>query len=122
MGCLENGKDRILLVDDDKEIRNIVSLFLTHFGYVVRSAENGKEGMSVFLDSAFKLVITDLDMPEVDGLTFASYIKERAPHIPVVLITGGGFGGVGVEDPFDVVMHKPFALSNLKETVQNLLC
>jgi DNA-binding NtrC family response regulator len=99
MGCLENGKDRILLVDDDKEIRDIVSQFLTHFGYEVRSAGNGKEGMSVFLDSAFNLVITDLDMPEVDGLTFASYIKERSPHIPVVLITGGGFGEVGGERP-----------------------
>jgi CheY-like chemotaxis protein len=121
MGFLQESKDRILLVDDDKEIRNIVSQFLTHFGYEVLSAGNGKEGVSAFLDSAFNLVITDLDMPEVDGLTFASYIKERSPRIPVVLITGGGFEEVGREDPFDFVMHKPFALLDLKDTVQRFL-
>jgi len=121
MDSLEKSKDHILLVDDEKGIRNIVSEFLTHFGYEVLSAGDGKEGMSAFLGSVFNLVITDLDMPEVDGLTFASYIKERSPHIPVVLITGGGFAEGGLEDPFDVVMHKPFALSALKETVQGFL-
>jgi CheY-like chemotaxis protein len=121
MGYFEKNKDRILLVDDDKQIRNIVSEFLSDIGYEVLSAGDGKEGMNVFLDSAFNLVITDLDMPKVDGLTFASYIKEKSPRIPVVLITGGGFEGAGREDPVDFVMHKPFALLDLKDTVQRFL-
>jgi DNA-binding NtrC family response regulator len=117
MAGLPDGRERILLVDDEKDIRDIVSMLLTDIGYEVVSAGDGKKGLGLFLDSPFNLVITDLDMPEVDGLTLASSIKERSPGTPVILITGNGFEA-GQGGPFDFVMHKPFSLADLKQTTQ----
>ena len=120
MTGLGNSKDRILLVDDEKEIRVIVSKLLSYMGYKVAAASNGKDGLRLFLDSPYHLVITDLDMPEVDGLTLAFSIKERSPRTPVVLITGKALE-VSRGGPIDFVMRKPFTLVDLEQTVQMFL-
>jgi len=120
MACLQNNKDRVLVVDDQEEIRRIISRLISFLGYEVVTAGNGREGLQLFSLSPFDLVITDLDMPVVDGLTFAYSIKERSPHTPVVMITGNGWeasqGG-----PVDLVMHKPFSLADLENAIQMFL-
>ena len=120
MNGLEKRKDRILIVDDDKEIRDIVSKLLADMGHEVVEASNGEEGLGLFLHSPFDLVITDLNMPEVDGLTLAFSIKERSPPTPVILITGHALDAVQ-GDPVDFVMHKPFTLVDLEQKVQMFL-
>jgi CheY-like chemotaxis protein len=115
-----NNKKRILIVDDEKSIREILSAILVSLGYEVVTASNGNEGLGLFSRSAFSLVITDLYMPEVDGLTFAFSIKETSPGTPVVLITAGPVDDEE-GDPVDLVMHKPFSLSDLQKTVQMFL-
>lgn len=117
MTGLPYGRERILLVDDEEDIRDIVSMLLTDIGYEVVSAGDGKKGLGLFLDSPFNLVITDLNMPEVDGLTLASSIKERSPGTPVILITGNRFEA-DEEGPFDFVMHKPFSFADLQQTTR----
>jgi DNA-binding NtrC family response regulator len=120
MADLSNSKDHILIVDDKQPIRYVISQFVATMGHEVVVAGNGKEGMMSFSQSPFNLVITDLDMPEADGLTLAAFIKERSPHTPVVLIAGNGLEAVQ-GGPVDVVVHKPFTRAELEDTVHTLL-
>lgn len=115
---------RILLADDNKAIRDVVSGFLEFIGYEVALAINGIEALAVFLENSFDLVLTDLEMPAMDGLCLAGYIKERSPNTPVILLTGADRETVlkKVEKgPVDSVIFKPFILEDLETTVQGAL-
>ena len=115
---------RILLADDNKAIRDLVSGFLEFIGYEVALAINGMEALAVFLRSTFDLVLTDYEMPAMDGLSLAGHIKTRSPNTPVILLTGADRETVmkKVEKgPVDSVLFKPFMLEDLQKTVQNAL-
>jgi DNA-binding NtrC family response regulator len=114
------ARDRILIVDDEQSIQYVISELIAHMGHEAVVAGNGKEGMKSFGRGAFDLVITDLDMPEANGLALAAFIKERSPHTPVVLITGNGLEAVQ-EGAVDVVVRKPFTRAELENTVHTLL-
>jgi CheY-like chemotaxis protein len=115
---------RILVAEDNKSIQDVVSRILKFMGFEVALAGNGIEALSVFLDSSFDLVLTDLQMPNMDGWSLASRIKERSPNTPVVLMTGADRETVlkKVErGPVDSVLFKPFRLEALQRTVQGAL-
>jgi len=115
---------RILVADDNRTIRNAVSTFLGFMGFEVALAGNGIEALAAFLESSFDLVLTDLQMPAMDGLSLARHIKERSPSTPVILITGSDRETVRrkVERaPVDSVIFKPFRLKDLQRTVQGTL-
>jgi len=115
---------RILLADDSKAIRDVVSGFLQLIGYEVSLAIDGIEALSVFLESSFDLVLTDLEMPAMDGLCLAGHIKERSPDTPVILLTGADSETVLKKigkGPVDSVIFKPFMLEDLQGTVQGAL-
>jgi CheY-like chemotaxis protein len=115
---------RILVADDNKVIRNAVAWFLEFMGFEVALAANGIEALAVFLESTFDLVITDLQMPAMDGLSLASHIKERSPSTPVILLTGCDRETVWKKverAPVDSVIFKPFRLKDLQRTVQGAL-
>ena len=120
MNGLADSKDRILIVDDNKQIREIVSKTLAHMGYEVAEAKDSREGLGLFLHSSFNLVITDLSIPDGDGISLAYSIKEQSPPTPVILMTGHTSETIE-EGPVNCVMHKPFALVDLEKTVQMLL-
>ena len=112
---------RILLADDNKAIREIVSGFLKFIGYEVAIAINGIEALAFFIEKSFDLVLTDFDMPAMDGLSLAGQIKARSPGTPVILLTGADRETVlkKVEKgPVDSVIFKPFILEDLERTVQ----
>ena len=116
--------NRILIVDDAKTIRNILSKMLSFMGFEVAVASSGNEGLNLFLKNSFDLVLTDLQMPNIDGWTLAFNIKEESPNTPVVLITGEEKGDVMGKlegSCVDSVVFKPFSLEDIEETVQNLL-
>lgn len=117
MACLPNNKDRVLVVEDQEEIRKIISRLISFLGYEVATAGNGRDGLQLFCLSPFDLVITDLDMSEVDGLALAHSIKERSPRTPVVMITGNGLDAAQ-EVHIDLVMQKPFSLADLENAIR----
>jgi CheY-like chemotaxis protein len=93
-------------------------------GFEVALAANGIEALAVFLESSFDLVLTDFQMPAMDGLSLASHIKERSPSTPVILLTGCDRETVWkkVERALvDSVIFKPFRLEDLQRTVQGAL-
>ena len=76
---------RVLVAEDNKAIKYMVSSFLDFMGFEAALAGNGVEALSLFVESSFDLVLTDLEMPIMDGWSLTRCIKERSPNTPVVL-------------------------------------
>ncbi len=110
---------RILVIDDEKPILDVVQLALTGAGYKVEIAPDGQEGINKFDHGAFDLVITDIIMPEVDGKNVAKHIRTSdRPHTPII-----GFSGTPwllENSEFDLVFAKPFPLMDLVNAIQVL--
>jgi CheY-like chemotaxis protein len=118
---METGT-KILVVDDNHSIRIAVSKMLSRLGYEVSSADSGENGLSIFLKNIFDVVLSDYEMPGMDGVAFACSIKNSSPRTRVVIMTG-----VGKETVFsrkskavDEVISKPFSLAELDDTIQNV--
>jgi DNA-binding response OmpR family regulator len=117
-------KTRILVVDDDESMRRVLSRHLGNMGFDVIEASNGYEGQNLFLNTTINLVITDLEMPGMDGWTLAFSIKQEAPHIPVIMVTGmdeANFMQNKKENCIDIVMFKPFRMKELGKNIKKML-
>jgi CheY-like chemotaxis protein len=113
---------KILVVEDNDTIRYVVTKMLSRLGYDVSSTCSGESGLSIFLKNKFDIVLSDYEMPGMDGVALAYSIKQHRPAIPFVIMTGGGKGhfisrNIGVVDE---VISKPFTLEELDKTIQNL--
>ncbi|MBW1824964.1 MAG: sigma-54-dependent Fis family transcriptional regulator [Deltaproteobacteria bacterium] len=82
--------DRILVVDDEKKMRHILQLMLGREGFKVEQAENGKVALAMLKEKRFDLVITDLKMPEMDGMSLLDEAKKIDPDFPIMVITAYG--------------------------------
>jgi CheY-like chemotaxis protein len=112
---------RVLLADDQQEVREMTKLMLGMDGHIVTEAGNGREALDLFTPGRFDLVITDYIMPVMKGDELARNIKRLAPSEPILMITGsaGELGGVGAF--VDAVLNKPFAFEDLRQVVAQLL-
>ena len=81
---------RILVVDDEAQIRTMLTQMLEQEGYEVLTAENGEEGLTLVQKHAFDLVITDMIMPVKDGLKFIMELIKDYPDLKILAISGGG--------------------------------
>ena len=81
---------RILVVDDEAQIRTMLTQMLELEGYTVHTAENGEEGLTLVGRFAFDLVITDMIMPVKDGLKFIMELIRDYPELKILAISGGG--------------------------------
>jgi len=81
---------RILLIDDDNAFRTMLRLTLTHFGYEVIEARNGLEGLGKYNSGGADLVITDIVMPEKEGLEVLMELGHHRPPVKVIAMSGGG--------------------------------
>ncbi len=84
------GNPNILLVDDDQRLRTAAGKVLTGEGYLVVSAASGKEALDLLKQYGIALVITDLRLPDLDGIALLKQIREHWPEVEVVMITGHG--------------------------------
>jgi DNA-binding response OmpR family regulator len=115
-------KRRVLVVDDDAMVREVISTYLTEDGYTVELAVNGRDGLEKFNAGQFDIVLTDRSMPEMEGDELAREVKKKNPDVPVILLTGfGDIMAVTGEKPagVDVVMCKPFTMAGLQNTLAN---
>jgi CheY-like chemotaxis protein len=81
---------RILVIEDDDEVRELLESLLTRDGHVVATAVNGKQGVAAFLAEPFDLVITDIIMPEKDGIEAIMDLRRGRPDLKLIAISGGG--------------------------------
>lgn len=117
----------ILLIDDDQQVLNVLGEMLRLEGHDVYTAENGLVALSILSRQAFDLVITDLIMPEKEGLETIADIRRDYGALPIIAISGGGRGGpmnyletaryIGA----DKALKKPFQRRELIAAVQELL-
>ena len=82
--------EKILIIDDETPIRSMVRLILERAGYTVREAQDGIEGMRVFRETPADLVITDLIMPNKDGIGMIIELKKDFPALKIIAMSGGG--------------------------------
>jgi len=82
--------EKILVIDDEKATLSMFRLFLDAYGYAVFTAENGSEGLAIFKKEKPAIVITDIKMPGIDGLTVLQEIKDIDPKTEVIVTTGHG--------------------------------
>lgn len=113
-------KQMILIADDSEVVRTYISRMLIADGFEVISAEDGKKALEIFVERSaeIKLVITDLQMPEMDGLILCQRIRTISPNMSVLLLSGSG----GVNDGgFSGYLMKPFKRQDLSGLVRKLL-
>ena len=82
----DNSKLNVLVCDDEKDIANAISIFLRSEGYNVLTASNGKEALEIIEDKDIHLVLLDIMMPVMDGVTALSGIREIS-NVPVIMLT-----------------------------------
>ncbi|MFZ0611102.1 MAG: response regulator [Desulfobacterales bacterium] len=112
---------RALVVDDDRGLRELLALFLAGIGFEVAVAENGQAALELFRRRPFDLVLTDLQMPVMNGLKLMASIKSASQHTPVLLMTGLNTPDVArFARAAAAVLYKPFKFEELKSTVDKI--
>jgi len=118
---------RILLVDDEPTIRRNLARYLAIQGHDVQAVENGLQALRAFDEGDVDLLITDINMPEMDGIEILTALRSRGSAVPVIAMSGGGqfdkrllltsatmLGAV-------TTLEKPFELEELARAVDGLL-
>ncbi len=118
----------ILIIDDEPHIRTIIETFLARDGHEVDLAENGKIALKLAELKAYDLVITDVIMPEKDGLEVITGFKRIIPGVRIIVMSGGS---VGLDVPYllnmaqimgaDRVLSKPIDYTELQTMVKDVL-
>lgn len=121
---LERPMQRILLAEDDDTMRRFLASALEKAGYQVTSFDNGADALYRLQDEPFTLLLTDIVMPEMDGIELARRATELDPQLKVMFITGFAVVSLNTESapPQDAkILSKPFHLRDLVKEVDRLL-
>jgi DNA-binding NtrC family response regulator len=125
--CIGRGEDmqkRVLVVDDDESMRDMVAEMLADGGFAASTADNGEAALSWLSENTVECVLTDLQMPEMDGLALLGALREAHPHTSAVMMTS--FGSIqtaveamrlGAQD----FITKPFDADQLIVTIERVL-
>lgn len=119
--------DKILIIDDEEEILKLMRRFLGHLNYEAVTTESWEEGLELFRNEDFRLVILDVNMPGRDGFHVASDIRSIKPEQKIIIITGLGPGEAyrylsSLEDvDVNEILYKPFSLRKLEKIVSRAL-
>ena len=84
------SRQRVLVVDDETRMRRVLEIMLQKMGLETRAAHNGQEALTLAQKESFDLVLTDLKMPEMDGLTLLDALRAQKVEVPVILLTAYG--------------------------------
>lgn len=122
LGAVEGKilRKRILLVDDERFVRQSIGQLLSKYEHSVVEANNGAEAFALFTRGQFDLVITDFELPFMKGNELATRIKKLAPWQPILMITGYG-KRPGPGNPVDAVLNKPVRSDQLRIALAKLL-
>jgi CheY-like chemotaxis protein len=115
---------KVLVIDDEQGIRSLLDTLLSRKGYDVVLAESGRKGLELFRRERPDVLVLDLKMPEMDGLTVLRQIRSLDPIIPVIILTGAGTAeteqrvrALGVTE----YVEKEFSLHLLGDALKRLL-
>jgi DNA-binding response OmpR family regulator len=120
----KNNK-KIMIIDDDKDITNLFSIFLEHNGYIVNAYTNPVEAFNNFRKNSHDLIVLDLKMPKMDGMTLYHKIKAIDGKVRICFTTAD-INYIedlrkGIIDIDKIVLYKPVLLKDLKNKIDLLL-
>ena len=118
------GKARILLIDDDKNIRQTLAIVLQEEGYVVDTAENGKEAVEKSFADFYNLAIVDWRLPDIEGTVLITQLKETVPKMAKIMLTGYPSMNTAIEavnQHADAFLIKPVDVEELLKKIRELL-
>lgn len=114
----------ILIVDDDPNMHRMLGLYLRNEPFEVDFASNGRIGLHKVSQNSYNLIISDLQMPEVDGITFIRQLKEKKASVPVIVISAFGYDQL-INDAREAgacqVLQKPFDSKHLMRIIRRAL-
>ena len=118
-------KAKILIIDDDKDITNLFATFLEYNGYIVDAYTNSVEAFNNFRKNSHDLIILDLKMPKMNGMTLYHKIKEIDNNV-IICFTTADINYIedlrkGIIDIDKIVLYKPVLLKDLKNKIDSLL-
>ena len=115
---------RLLIVDDDEQIRELLTFDIAQSGYIVDSASDGEEGLKKALENNYDLILLDVMMPKMDGFTVCKNIRIAHPNVPILMLTAKG----SIEDKTqgfdcgaDDYLSKPFEIQEVLLRIRALL-
>ncbi|MBF0453357.1 MAG: response regulator [Magnetococcales bacterium] len=119
---------RILIIEDERQVREVLKQMLEKAGFEVDTANNGSEGVQRFKDNPADLVVTDILMPEKDGLETIEELTNRQSDLPIIAISGGG-PGEKAQFALDLaqlcgacrILAKPFSRKEILAVVHELI-
>ena len=113
----------ILVVEDDRSNRELISKFLRQEGHVVVEASDGAKALEMLQALTFDLVITDFVLPKMNGIRFVEQLHTLQPRMPIILVTGylSAISGNRLLEDTAEILTKPFQLNDLRSAVQRLL-
>ena len=120
----EDKRVKILVVEEEQNIRVLLSMVLSKAGYKVTLASSGGEGLELFYKEAYDFILADLTMSAMDGWTLAVLIKEKSPGTPFCLMTGWDAKDILPrikKSAVDFVLFKPFGMDKLQKTIKRML-
>lgn len=120
----KNKSVRLLLVDDDPNMQRMVALFLNKKNYELEIAGNGRKALDLLDNNKFDLIISDMQMPLMDGSTLLRKMREKKIKTPVILISA--YTSLNMPNEIDTtdfvaILFKPFDSSNLISSIEKVL-
>ncbi|HUV30564.1 MAG TPA: response regulator [Acidobacteriota bacterium] len=114
-------KPKILVVDDDADLLELLVDTLDTIGYEAVGASGGVEALAKLRESSYSLMITDIRMPDVDGLQLLKKVRRHYARMPVLFITGVATRDIIGQASPDGFLAKPFRISQIEQLIENAL-
>jgi len=111
----------ILVVDDEQDSLKLIERVLAREGFVVHCVTNGKEALAKIMEKTISLIITDLNMPEMNGFELSRKTMEIAPQIPIIMITGNASPEISrqaTDIGISKVLTKPFQIKMMLNAIK----
>jgi DNA-binding response OmpR family regulator len=117
---------RILVIDDDDSLRDIMTMMLTEAGHTVRQASDGRKGVALFRAEPADVVVTDLVMPEQEGIETIMELRRSYPRLPIVAVSGGLdnseiYLNIAAKVGAHRTLAKPFSAQDLLAAIEDAL-
>lgn len=112
---------KVLVVDDDVYLLDLMIETLSTIGYKAEGASSGEQALNLLRQSDFHLIITDIKMPEMDGIEFARNVRREYPEIPVIFISGAFTPSVLRQIDGQPFLPKPFRISQIEKVIDTVV-
>jgi len=121
---LQNKMPKLLIVDDETDLRDAISENLELCGFEVATSKSGNEAIEILKKSQFDLILSDIRMPDGDGITLLDAVRKTNPKLPVLILMTG-YADISSKDCIErgaqLVVSKPFSHDDIMQALRKML-